>query len=309
MDTFEKDARAAEQGQIHDADAEHSSPRETGNNTFCARVWHGLANPFRRLATTGNGSNAHDGQAAGNDQHDAEAQQEPPPCAEQDSGLVIRTLEGSPKGYPNLAAFSDSHENFMLYRRFGYLQSRIILDKQDELRALEQQLDSIDDGDLAANLHKLIKREAQGDERKELLVAIETKFCEYALVLLEGQYWSQFAVCSDVDPEQESKQKSQDPDNVYYCKERIAVCALSIITMMILFLLIVPTYFLFCLANKADNGVLSPREIALCIGILLIFTLLFSAVLSLFTGAKRHEILGAAAAYCAVLVVFFGNQA
>jgi hypothetical protein len=32
------------------------------------------------------------------------------------------------------------------------------------------------------------------------------------------------------------------------------------------------------------------------IGVLLIFTLVFSAVLSLFTQAKRHEIFGAAAA-------------
>jgi len=32
------------------------------------------------------------------------------------------------------------------------------------------------------------------------------------------------------------------------------------------------------------------------IGLLLIFTLVFSAVLSLFTQAKRHEIFGAAAA-------------
>lgn len=60
--------------------------------------------------------------------------------------------------------------------------------------------------------------------------------------------------------------------------------------------------------------------------ILLIFTLIFSGILSLFTNAKRHEILGSAAAYvaasnlwyercligdenryCAVLVVFIGN--
>jgi len=32
------------------------------------------------------------------------------------------------------------------------------------------------------------------------------------------------------------------------------------------------------------------------IGVLLVFTLVFSAVLSLFTKAKRHEIFGAAAA-------------
>jgi hypothetical protein len=35
--------------------------------------------------------------------------------------------------------------------------------------------------------------------------------------------------------------------------------------------------------------------------------LLFSAELTFFTRAKRHEILAAAAGYCAVLVVFIGN--
>src|SRR5215469_11608832 len=35
-----------------------------------------------------------------------------------------------PEGYPRLAAFLDSDENFMVYRRFGYLQSRLLLEKQ-----------------------------------------------------------------------------------------------------------------------------------------------------------------------------------
>ena len=49
-----------------------------------------------------------------------------------------------PRGYPNLAAFCDSDENFMVYRRFGYPQSRILLDKQNEMAALETELDSLD---------------------------------------------------------------------------------------------------------------------------------------------------------------------
>ena len=32
----------------------------------------------------------------------------------------------------------------MLYRRFGYLQARLLLDKQDELRLLEEELDAYD---------------------------------------------------------------------------------------------------------------------------------------------------------------------
>lgn len=48
------------------------------------------------------------------------------------------------RGYPNLAAYQDSDEEFMLYRRFGYLQARVLLDKQDKLRQLERELDVFD---------------------------------------------------------------------------------------------------------------------------------------------------------------------
>lgn len=73
---------------------------------------------------------------------------------------------------------------------------------------------------------------------------------------------------------------------------------------MILVLLVVPVYVLYHLTNEAGREV---NTTAVSIGTLLVFTLAFSAVLALFTRARRHEILGAAAAYCAVLVVFLSN--
>jgi hypothetical protein len=95
---------------------------------------------------------------------------------------------------------------------------------------------------------------------------------------------------------------------------------------MIVALLIVPIYLLYNVVKDTD-GKLNDHATGVCIAILLVCTLLFSAVLSVFTKAKRHEILGAAAAYvlvdvrrlacmltfadwsryCAVLVVFLGN--
>lgn len=79
----------------------------------------------------------------------------------------------------------------------------------------------------------------------------------------------------------------------YYTRGRIQSFAAGIITVTILLLLIVPTYVLYHLTNdmKQDS-----QSTALCIGVLLVFTLAFSAVLSLFTRARRHEILAAAAA-------------
>lgn len=46
-----------------------------------------------------------------------------------------------------MSTFLDSDENFMLYRRFGYLHSRLLLRKQDQLRKLEMELDDYDDYD------------------------------------------------------------------------------------------------------------------------------------------------------------------
>jgi hypothetical protein len=65
-----------------------------------------------------------------------------------------------------------------------------------------------------------------------------------------------------------------------------------IITITILALLVIPIYALWDLTRKAETGAM----VAAVIGILLVFTLVFSAVLTLFTRAQRHEILAAAAA-------------
>lgn len=65
---------------------------------------------------------------------------------------------------------------------------------------------------------------------------------------------------------------------------------------MILFVLVVPTYLLFRLVNGAEGGNMTAKDNSTYLGILLVFTLLFSAVLSLFTSARRHEILAASAA-------------
>jgi lipopolysaccharide export LptBFGC system permease protein LptF len=65
-----------------------------------------------------------------------------------------------------------------------------------------------------------------------------------------------------------------------------------ILTITILVLFIVPVYVLWKLSRGSESG----NTIGVIIGVLLVFTLVFSAVLSLFTLAKRHEILAAAAA-------------
>jgi hypothetical protein len=77
----------------------------------------------------------------------------------------------------------DSDENFMLYRRFGFLQARLLLNKQDQLRALEEQLDEIDNEDDEEHLKSRDVDDADETPRTRLLKKIETKFKEYGKFL------------------------------------------------------------------------------------------------------------------------------
>ena len=64
---------------------------------------------------------------------------------------------------------------------------------------------------------------------------------------------------------------------------------------MIVVMLIVPIYLEYHIV-VSDHGLISGRQTAICIGVLLVFTLAFAAMMSCFTKAKRHEIFAAAAA-------------
>ena len=86
----------------------------------------------------------------------------------------------------------DSDENFMIYRRFGFLYSRILLSKQDELRKLEEDLDALDMSDangtdgsqiyLRSQSRDLARDKIQGTEiRQELLQYAENKLYQYGL--------------------------------------------------------------------------------------------------------------------------------
>jgi hypothetical protein len=86
-----------------------------------------------------------------------------------------------PNGYPKLARFLDSDDNFMVYRRFGFLQTRLLLEKQDTLRVLEQQLDKLDESETVGddNEDNLCSRDGDQTERTNLMAAIRTAFQEY----------------------------------------------------------------------------------------------------------------------------------
>lgn len=90
---------------------------------------------------------------------------------------------------------------------------------------------------------------------------------------------------------------------VYYARSCIDHLVLCIITSVFLVLMILLVYALYSLVDELGTR----RANATYMGVLLVATLALSAVLALFTRARRQEILGAVAGYCAVLVIFLGN--
>ncbi|KAL8672342.1 MAG: hypothetical protein Q9168_003195 [Polycauliona sp. 1 TL-2023] len=95
----------------------------------------------------------------------------------------------------------------------------------------------------------------------------------------------------------EERKKTDDEYVQLYSPYRVDVLARLILTVVAVILLMVPTAVLF----------LVPEHNILKIFLIMLFTMLFSAALSVFTKAKRHEMFAGTAAYCAVLVVFLGN--
>lgn len=89
--------------------------------------------------------------------------------------------------------------------------------------------------------------------------------------------------------------KSEDANIRYFTKSRVEFVVNALILAMILTLLVLPIYALYRVTT-AFQGVNMSTGNAVAIGILLVATMLFAAILSLFTKAKRHEILGASAA-------------
>ncbi|KAL8745198.1 MAG: hypothetical protein Q9184_007904 [Pyrenodesmia sp. 2 TL-2023] len=88
----------------------------------------------------------------------------------------------------------------------------------------------------------------------------------------------------------ETNARTDDPAIHYYDRGRISKCVTMFITLLILLLLMVPIWLLYHasihqrITRTADTVVL-----------ILAFTLIFSAALSAFTKAKRHEIVAASA--------------
>ena len=89
-------------------------------------------------------------------------------------------------GYPRLAAFLDSDENFMVYRKFGYAGSRLLLHKQAELQKLEAAMIEMDEDDERVSPGCLKSVDLESDPsslRARLMKDLEKKFDEWGKIM------------------------------------------------------------------------------------------------------------------------------
>ncbi|KAF6240808.1 hypothetical protein HO173_001481 [Letharia columbiana] len=285
--------------------------------------------------------------------------------AEDGRPKLVQRIDDHPCGYPQLAAFVNSDENFLIARKYGFLRSRVLLYRQDELSVLERDLIKLDADDEKNRGFALTsrKRDEETDNdpiysRKVLIQKIDDKLKEYdGLVSRIKTYLSLRAPTSrnaktfidwiedhkPLSPEEstfiqhkddfvalsdgqecgwldgmvedglswclpvklmkkfftsEEQTKKTDDDHLHlYSRRRIDIVVRLVLVLTTVGLLVGPSAVLYFV-----NG-----QSALKICLIMVFTLLFAAALSVCTKAKRHEMLAATATYAAVLVVFLGN--
>ena len=106
--------------------------------------------------------------------------------------MLNLSVQDYPRGFPKLACFLDSDDSFMTYRRFGQVFSRLLLNKQSEIREIEGTLLAMDKMDAKSGNEKyLMSRTADAERdgesvpgswpetRTHLLERLEKKALEY----------------------------------------------------------------------------------------------------------------------------------
>ena len=90
---------------------------------------------------------------------------------------MFNIVEDYPHGYPRLAAFMNSNNNFTMFRRFGTLHIRNLLHLQAELSVLEQKLKDLDNAE-EFNLYSHLQA-GDSHPRTKLLYVIRSKLKDY----------------------------------------------------------------------------------------------------------------------------------
>ncbi|MCJ1436831.1 hypothetical protein MMC27_006213 [Xylographa pallens] len=134
---------------------------------------------------TGNPSTPH--MQASHAEDEADQDRFFPPPQRDPYTIEVTPVHECTDGYPQLAAFAGCDPNFAIYRQFKTVRHRCLLYMQDELRALEHDLEQLDLQDTLTNpsLLSCRSRDASQDpsRRMELLARIKDKIGEYDQML------------------------------------------------------------------------------------------------------------------------------
>lgn len=223
-----------------------------------------------------------------------------------DSQTLVDAELGEPRGRPPK----------FKYRKFGSLRNLTLLYYQDELVKLEDQLASVDTCTAIAvdpTNSAYNRREDAGPERQRLLLQeCSDKLAHYddtlRLALAQDADYTSFGHFLAISLEKLSKAvlgtRQQTGHRTLYSTKRFDLLVRSIIVILAIFLVLTPIHILWELQST------SPAKRAQTLQLLctLLFTMTFYAYWSIVTKAQRQEVLGATAAYCAVLLVVLSNS-
>ncbi len=94
-------------------------------------------------------------------------------------------MDEYPVGYGKIAAVEDLDPDFLIYRKFGFLQNYALLYLQDELVEIQEDLERLDrwefsDGDPKKLISRRRDRAVGGKRRQELVAELHGKLKQYS---------------------------------------------------------------------------------------------------------------------------------
>ncbi|KAI1246622.1 hypothetical protein MGN70_013523, partial [Eutypa lata] len=93
------------------------------------------------------------------------------------------TVATAPEGFPQLGAFIAGNESYLIFRRFKYLQARLLIHMQDQLRVCEEELAALEVPITGVKMHSRVDDEKHSGRRKELMEEIEERYEKYISLL------------------------------------------------------------------------------------------------------------------------------
>jgi hypothetical protein len=96
---------------------------------------------------------------------------------------TAKCLENSPGGWPELSTFQNLHSQYLIFRSFGQIHCRLLLNLQAEIEILERTLSNLDKQDETPDLQYKLRsskhQEGWDCSTKNILRELEDKVLKY----------------------------------------------------------------------------------------------------------------------------------